>query len=278
MRNSIVFVYGGFLLLCCCGGGVSAPPQPPNLQLSPASLNFGVQVVGTESTAQTETLTNTGGLDLDLSSIAINGANAADFTQGGICGSTLGSGATCTISVTFTPTQIGQRSASMTIADNGPESTQMLSLTGIGGTAGANATLSPSSVNFGNQKLGTTSAAQVVSLSNYGTATLDIADISASADFGETNNCQLTLASGASCIMNVTFTPGEAENVTGELQVADNASDNPQTVALSGTGIGACQAGGEPCYTGHPCCPGLECVFEGDRAKCVAAGFVLREP
>jgi trimeric autotransporter adhesin len=143
MRNCpFLFACGNFLLLCCCGGGVSPPPTPPNLQISPASLSFGVQPVGTESAAHAETLANTGGPDLDISSVAITGANAADFSQRRTCGSTLGSGASCTINLTFTPSQIGQRqrSASMTIADNGSESTQMLPLSGIGGTVGANAT------------------------------------------------------------------------------------------------------------------------------------------
>lgn len=272
MRNYLLaFEVGGLLLLCCCGGASAPPPTPPNLQLSAASLSFGVQPVGTESAAQTETLTNTGGSDLDISSVAINGANAADFKQGGTCGSILGSEASCTINITFTPSQIGPRSALMTIADNGPETTQLLSLTGIGGTAGANATVSPSSVNFGDQKEGTTSAAQSVMLSNFGTASLDITDISASTDFGETNNCNATLVSGASCTVNVTFTPGGMGTFSGAVSIADDALNSPQEVSLSGDGsTGSCQTKGEQCEEGRgrQCCPGLFCVPASTRAFC----------
>jgi len=237
-------------------------------------------VVGTASAAQTETLTNKAGSDLDLSSIALTGANAADFSQSGTCGSTLGAGANCTLNVTFTPTQIGQRSASIVISDNGVDGPQTLSLTGDGGDSGPNATLSPTSLSFSEQDVGTTSAAQAITLSNYGTATLDIVVISTSADFGETNNCNSTLASGASCTVNVTFTPGRTGNFNGTASIADDAPDGPQTVSLSGAcSSGQCQPAGAPCYGTHVCCRGLTCVQEGDRAKCEpVAGFVLLEP
>lgn len=280
VKNHLGFMLATLILLSACGGAPSEPPPPPNLQLSPAGLSFGVEVVGSESAAQTETLTNTGGSDLDLSSVVLTGANATDFSQSGTCGSTLGAGASCIVHVTFTPTQIGPRSASLTIADNGLKGTQLLSLTGIGGTAGANATVSPSSVNFGNQKVNTTSAAQPVTLSNYGTVALDITDISVSTDFSETNNCSATLASGASCTVNVTFTPGGTGSFAGTLSVADVAPDSPQGVSLSGDcSTGSCQPQGQECFSGRPCCAGLACVPEGDRAKCEPeARFVLREP
>src|SRR5205823_896534 len=72
--------------------------------------------------------------------------------------------------------------------------------------------LSPTSLNFGNQNVGTTSAPQTVTLSNIGTATLSITSIGIengdySSDFAETNNCGTSLAAGASCAINVTFTP-----------------------------------------------------------------------
>jgi len=275
----MLFMLAALVPFGACGGsGPSAPPAPPNLHLSPASLSFGVEVVGSESSAQTETLTNTGGSELDLNSVAISGTNASDFSQSGTCGPTLGPGASCILNVTFTPSKMGPRSASLTIADNGLQGTQLLSLTGSGGTAGANATLLPSSVNFGNQKVNTTSAPQTVTLSNYGTVTLDITDISAGTDFAETNNCNTTLASGASCTVNATFTPGGTGSFTGSLSVVDSAPDSPQAVLLSGEGsTGSCSRDGQ-CYTGHPCCPGYVCVPASTRAFCEpAAGFVLRE-
>jgi hypothetical protein len=213
MRNYFVaFALVGLLLLCCCGSGASAPPTPPDLQISPTSLSFGVVVLGSQSSAQAETLTNNGGSELAISSIMIGGSNAADFSQTNTCPSALSASATCSVEITFTPSQLGPRVASIVISDNGVDGPQTLSLTGDGGDSGPNATLSPTSLSFSDQDVGTTppwylpsrppSAAQAITLSNYGTATLDIAEISASANFGETNNCNTTLASGASCTVN----------------------------------------------------------------------------
>src|SRR5579862_2626555 len=102
MRNrSFLLVHGGLLLLCCCGGGSSPPPPPPNLQLSPASLSFGVEVVGTTSSPQVETLTNTGGSELVINGVAVAGTSATDFDEKDTCGSGLGAGESCSINVTF---------------------------------------------------------------------------------------------------------------------------------------------------------------------------------
>ena len=266
MRNyPLLFACGNFLLLCCCGGGPSAPPPPPNLQLSPASLSFGVSVVGTTS-SQVETLTNTGGSELAINSVAISGTNATDFGQSSTCGSGLGAGASCILSVTFTPSQLGPRSASITVTDDAMVSSQLFSLTGVGGDSGPNATLSPTGLAFGDQSTDTTSTAQTVTLSNYGTGTLDITGITASANFGQTNTCNSTLVSGASCTVSVLFTPGSMGSLNGTLSFADNAADSPQIVSLSGTGVtGKCASQGHSCEGG--CCPGLVCTFTGGSTR-----------
>jgi len=225
---------------------------------------------------QAETLTNTGGSELAISAMSITGTNATDFDLSNMCGSSLGAGASCTLNVTFTPSQLGQRSASITITDDAAVSSQVLSLTGVGGDSGPNATFTPTSLAFASQNTDTTSAAQTITLSNYGTITLSIAGITASTSFGETSNCNSTLASGASCTVSVTFTPGSTGSLNGTLSFADNAADSPQIVSLSGTGVaGQCGGVGYPCDRGVPCCPGLVCTFKGgDRAGyfCAAKG------
>jgi hypothetical protein len=268
VKKQLALVLGVLSLLAGCGGGSPAlPPTPPTLVLAPASLSFGVSVVGTTSSPQVETLTNTGGSELDISGMAITGTNATDFDQSSTCGSSLGAGASCTLNVTFTPTQLGPRNASITITDDAMVSSQVLSLTGVGGDFGPNATLSPTSLAFGSQNTDTTSAAQTIALSNYGTATLNITGIAVSTNFGQTNNCVSPLASGASCTVSVTFTPTGSGTLDGTLSLTDNAPDSPQMVSLSG-GVGQCRSKGEQCYSGHPCCDGLQCVAEGDRAYC----------
>src|ERR1700674_60049 len=100
--------------------------------LSPTTLPFAPQAVSTSSTAQPTTLTNKGGITMNLWQIAILGANAGDFSQTHTCGSTLGPGVPCTISVTFRPTATGARSATLLISDDGGGSPQTVTLTGTG--------------------------------------------------------------------------------------------------------------------------------------------------
>jgi hypothetical protein len=101
-----------------------------------------------------------------------------------------------------------------------------------------NAALSPSTLTFATQLMGTTSSPQVISLTNSGTAALTISSIAASGDFAQTNNCGTSLAAAASCSINVTFTPTTTGSRTGSIAVTDNASGSPQTIALSGSASG----------------------------------------
>jgi len=233
---------------------------------SMTNLTFPVQVLQSGS-MQTLTLTNVSAQTLNISGVAVTGANAGDFTETDNCGSPLPLGATCTVSVTFTPTQIGPRNASVSISDNGVGSPQAIPLIGTGGFLGPNATLSSASLTFGEQTVDTTSQAQSITLSNFGTMPLTITSILASTNFGESNNCNSTLESGANCTVGVTFTPGQTGNLTGTLSLTDNAANSPQMISISGTGV-SCQTKGEQCYGGHACCPGLQCVAGGDRAYC----------
>ena len=102
--------------------------------------------------------------------------------------------------------------------------------------SGVNAILSPTSLTFATQLVGTTSPVQSVLLSNYGTTTLSIAGIAATNNFSETDTCGSSLAAGASCTISVTFTPSVQGNLSGTLSITDDAAGSPQTVSFSGTG------------------------------------------
>jgi hypothetical protein len=103
-------------------------PGPPAAAVSPASLTFGSQALQSPSAALPVTLTNSGGAALSIASITTSG----DFSQANTCGSSLAAGANCTISVTFTPTQTGVRSGSLTITDSASTSPQVVALSGTG--------------------------------------------------------------------------------------------------------------------------------------------------
>jgi hypothetical protein len=199
--------------------------------LSATVLSFADQAVGSTSTAQTVTLTNSGQATLTIASIAASG----DFAETNACGSSLAAGATCNIAVTFTPTAAGNRTGMLTVADNATGSPQTVALSGTGVTP--ELMLSPVSLSFGNQTTGTMSAARTVTLSNGGTGATTISSITASGDFSETNTCNGAVAAGGSCTVAVVFQPTATGSRTGTLTVTDNATGSPQTVAISGTGI-----------------------------------------
>jgi hypothetical protein len=182
------------------------------------------------------TLSNPSGPALTISSIAVTGTNATDFSQTNTCGTGLADGASCTITVTFKPAQSGPRTASVTITDNAAGSPQTISLSGTGLVSGPNATPSPSSLTFATQLVGTSSSAQSATLTNYGTTALSITSIAASGDFSQTNTCGSSLAAEASCTISVTFKPTQRGTRTGTLSITDNAAGSPQTVSLTGTG------------------------------------------
>jgi hypothetical protein len=215
---------------------VSILALPDTLTLSPANLNFNPQLAGTVSATQTATLSNSGSSSVAILNIASSGTNAGDFGQSNTCASSLAAGANCGISVTFTPGQEGPRVASITVTDDTAGSPHQLGLNGAGLTSGANATLSASNLTFSGQAVGTTSPAQTLTLTNYGTATLSITNIVATGDFAEANTCGATLASAASCPIRVSFTPSTLGKVTGTLSVSDNLAASPQTVPLNGMG------------------------------------------
>jgi hypothetical protein len=100
--------------------------------LNSTSLSFGNQTVGTTSGGKSVQLKNTGNVTLTISSIAISGTNATDFAQTNNCPGSLAPGGQCNISVKFSPTAAGTRTASLNVSDNANNSPQVVSLTGAG--------------------------------------------------------------------------------------------------------------------------------------------------
>jgi uncharacterized repeat protein (TIGR03803 family)/VCBS repeat-containing protein len=104
----------------------------PIVTVNPASLTFGTQPVGTTSSAQVITVLNTGNGQLTITGISTIGINAADFARSSNCGASLAPGASCRISVTFTPTNPGSRNATIEIRNNALGSPHRIGLTGTG--------------------------------------------------------------------------------------------------------------------------------------------------
>jgi hypothetical protein len=214
--------------------------------IAPTSLEFGSQAVGTTSAAQTVTVSNNGAFPLKFSSIVTSGDFAgATLAQ---CPSIAEEAPACTFSITFTPTATGTRTGAITFTDNATGSPQTVTLTGPGTPGTATVTVTPSSLAFGSQALTTTSAPLSVTVKNTSSGPVNFAGFTTSGEDAEDFGVPLsnasagcnptgTLAAGASCTINVLFTPQAAGTRTATLLIADNATGSPQTVALSGTGV-----------------------------------------
>jgi Bacterial Ig domain/Transmembrane protein 131-like N-terminal len=113
------------------------------------------------------------------------------------------------------------------------------------GSGGGSVTLTPNSLNFGNQTVGQPSPPQAVTLTNNQSVSLTINSITASGDYSQTNNCGSSLNPNSSCTINVVFTPTQTGTRTGTLTVNDNGPGSPQTASLTGVGMqgGTCVPG-----------------------------------
>jgi len=200
---------------------------------NPAGLVFPAQSLNTTSQSQTVTVTN-GDTKQNISSIVISGVNSSDFTDTTTCGPALAVGATCTITVSFTPTASGIRKASVVITDSAPGSPHVVNLTGNTSTV----TLSSSSLAFGFQDVGTPSSPQQVTVTNSGTTPLTISNIAASGDFSETDTCtKAALQPATNCVIEVTFTPSAAVASIGAVTITDTGAGSPQVILTTGTGV-----------------------------------------
>jgi hypothetical protein len=97
-------------------------------------------------------------------------------------------------------------------------------------------TLSPANLTFGTQLILTQSNFQMVTLTNSGATTLEIASIVASVNFMQKNNCGSSVAAGAVCTIGVAFKPRSIGTITGTITITDNAFNSPQTISLTGVG------------------------------------------
>lgn len=212
-----------------------------NLTITPTILSFGSVNVGVTSPEQTVTLANTGSASLDVTELT---AAAAPFarTGSGTCAAglpiTLAVGASCTLSYSFTPTAAGVANQTLTVTANAPGSgTIALSGTGVSGAL----SVTPNPAAFGNQRVGTTSAATTVTLTNTGDGSLVITALpDPAAPFARTGgscgSLPITLAAGASCTVQYSFSPTATGPATGSVVIVSSPGGS-NTLQLTGTGI-----------------------------------------
>ncbi len=205
---------------------------------SPLSLAFGPQIVNTTSAAKSVKFKNTSATAVSINSIAATG----NFTiSGNTCGSSLKAGGSCSVNVTFTPSVPGAITGSLAIIDSAPDSPQTVALTG---TANLPLSISPATLSFGTETVGSTTAAKAATLVNNESTALSFS-FSASGNYAISSTgttCGASLAPNAKCNIAVTFTPAANGSISGAVTITDAAGFSPQLIQLSGIGSGGSTA------------------------------------
>ncbi len=220
----------GFVNATVGGEGLNQPLRVRRIGLSSLTLKPG-KVAGGNAVAGKATLeckAGPGPITVDLSS------SDSDVAETMAPGVVVPQGAQSVAFDVTTSTVLSASSARITGSANDIAKSKVLKVLPA-------ASVGPTSLKFGNQQVGTTSAALNATLTNAGTAAFAITSIALSGNyaawFAQGNDCPANLAPGASCTIGVTFTPAAAAARSAKLSIATSATATPLNVSLSGTGI-----------------------------------------
>jgi hypothetical protein len=234
---------------------VNLSGEATSISLSAAPVVFGgkggdqgfpaTQPMGSTITDKV-TLTNNAKSPLTISSIAIGGEYASQYSETDDCVGSIPEGGTCTLTTVFKPTISGFTPAPLTITSDDPESPEILYLQGQGTQI-----VVPVSVTLPNATVGSTTR-QTLKVKNVGSTTITFGGFSTTcwnatlgicAYYSQKNNCGGSVAPGRYCTVTVSFTPGTVGSSPGALLVQDSdGPTSPQQVILNGTGVAASAA------------------------------------
>jgi len=213
--------------------GLTGNGVPP-ITSSPASLDFGTLIMGNSSNPQSVTLTNNHNASETLS---ISSSSSFPISQSGSnCSNPVATGGSCGLQFTFQPRGIGPFFGASTIvpSSGGSLSPTVVSLAGCQ----TDISLTPPRLDFGS-----TNGPETATLTNLSNSVLDISGTpitgTNASDFGiSNNNCGSSLAAGAGCTLDLSFTPGGSGTRKATLNINDDGACTPQQLALQGGGSG----------------------------------------
>ncbi len=212
------------------GNGLAAGALTP----SPSSLSFGNVQVGNNQQLQ-ETLTNSGGVNVNISQATISGTG---FTMSGLNPPVvLTPGAHYTFTVTFTPPSTGSYSGTVAIVSNASNPNLSIPLSGTGTPVPlGQLSVSPANIPFGDVVVGT-NAQQNGTLSATGTSVVVSSDMVTGSAFAVTGlSFPVTIPAGQHVQFTVTFTPQGTGGASGNVSFASNASNSPTVETFTGNG------------------------------------------
>ena len=218
---------------------IVAPVVLPTIAVSPGTLSFGLQAIGTVSAAQTVFVQNTSNLTLNLGTMSISGP----FTKTTDCGASLLPGTYCRVWVSFAPAIAGYQSGTLLIPNNSLNNPAAVSLNGNGYVPTPGLSVSPTSIGFGSVRLGLATSGRIITVTSTGNAPLIVSSVSLGGanpdDFwlGNDGCSGVALAPGASCTVAVSFEPLRIGTRSATVTIVHNAGGGSTAVSLSGTGL-----------------------------------------
>jgi hypothetical protein len=190
-----------------------------------STTNVGIGVLGKVTTTKLNFINRSG------ATMTMNGITATgDYSQTNTCPTTLVKGASCAVTVNFTPTATGVRTGTISVKDSDPTSPQVTKLTGTGTSIFLTAPKQFPRVVLG------ASSSQTYTLTNSGSAVLNISSITTRGDFTSTTNCKKQVAPGTSCTVTAKFAPTQSGNRYGALFVRSDDAYSPYVAVLQGGG------------------------------------------
>jgi hypothetical protein len=209
----------------------------PAVVVAPTSATFGNQPQGVPSGAIPLTLTNNSKTPLTIASIAATGDFAVTSTTCPNSPTTLAVGASCTINVTFTPTQAGLRTGAVTVTHNAAGSPLTIPLSGVG--LAPSLLASATTLNFVAIVGG--SVDQTLTLTNSGSSPLVINSMlvsgAAAGDYQLSASGSVTLPPGGAFNVDVQFSPSVVGTRNAIVTIVHNAANSPLVITLNGRGI-----------------------------------------
>ncbi|WP_250657125.1 choice-of-anchor D domain-containing protein [Alkalimarinus coralli] len=253
-------------------GGVVIPEIPADIEVDQTSVDFGTIQLG-QQTSKTIIITNAGEMDLEISRVDIAGADASVFSQNNQC-SVIPGKSTCAVTVTYNASEEGPQNAVLTIESNDEVDPAVdIQLSGSGEIEVFPEIDVVQSVDFGTIAAGN-SKTEVVTVNNTGGAALTISNVAVSGEgFTGVNNCS-TVAAGASCSVDVTYSASIGQGTGAVTILSDDADEAETVVTLTGFGeeviVDPCIADPDSC-TPPPPGPGVELNYNVNGSSYIAA-------
>jgi Tol biopolymer transport system component len=211
----------------------------PALEVTPAVVDFGLQPLGVPTGGPAVTALSVGSGPVTITAVTLEGAHPGDFfALGGCTGATLDPAQMCIVHVSFTPTELGVRTAQLTFTHTGPSSPDHVLLTGVGAPSALQ--LTPDPVDFGEVLVGTTAGPLAATALNIGELPIAIHAVGVegphAADFTiDASACVgVNLVKDGGCMVAIELTPADVGVRTANLVVTSSAPGSPHSVVLTG--------------------------------------------